>query len=81
VITLDVTDPDGDDIALNAVTPALGEVDAIIDDAIVTWNVTDKDIADPAYVTFLVTGKRSSRRIHNGTVDDAVTFVYRVVPA
>jgi hypothetical protein len=75
---LEASDPNGDDLELSVITPARSEADVVISDGVVTWNVRDEDIADPANVHIYVASQRGYHR--NDTWDDAVSFVYRVLP-
>jgi len=75
---LEASAPNGDDLELSVIAPARGEADVAIADGIVTWNVRDQDIADPAHLNIYVASQRSYHRQQDW--DDAAVFVYRVLP-
>jgi hypothetical protein len=76
---LEVTDPNGDDLELRVIAPApRDERNVDIADGVITWRVTDADIADPARVHIYVASSRSYHRISD--YDDTASFVYRVLP-
>lgn len=73
------SDPNGDDLELSVIaSPAKDRADVAIGDGIVTWNVSEADIGDPAFVHIYVQSQRNYHR--HDRWDDAVTFTYRVLP-
>jgi len=73
------SDPNGDDLEVRPVLGMGYTPDVAIRDGLVTWNVRDEDIADPAELYIYVASQRSYHR--RTTWDDLAVFVYRVLPS
>lgn len=75
---LEVSDPNGEDVAMR-VLPSAGKADvAISPDGTIAWNVREENIADPAHVHIYVRSHRNYHRYEDW--DASASFIYRVLP-
>jgi hypothetical protein len=77
--TIEVSDPNGEDVDLKISAPSL-DSDVTIRHGIITWNIREEDISDPANMFFYVCSRRAYHRDKYGDRDDSAFFSYRVLP-